>query len=67
MTEPIIPGNGYFIRISEVGGDRVRCSSSFYLAGSDAEKTGARMTVTEPSKAAVALAGDEYTVEVRTP
>ena len=68
LPEPIESGDGYRIRISEVGGDEVRCSDSFYLMGSEEgmSGTGASIRVVSPTSESVALAGDEYTVEVST-
>lgn len=68
MPEPIVPGSGYRLRISEVGGDAVRCSNNFYLISSGDGTTGteASIMVTSPASESVAIAGEEYTVEVRT-
>lgn len=66
MPEPIVPGDGYRVRISQVGTDNVRCSDSFHLLGSDASTagTGGSISVVSPTSESVAVAGEEYTVEV---
>lgn len=65
MPEPIIPGDGYRVRISQVGADMARCSDNFYLMGSDTERNDPSITVASPDVDSVALAGKEYMVEVR--
>lgn len=62
-------GDGYRVRIAQVGTDRVRCSDDFYLVSSEdvpgpGEEGGPVMLVVEPSANAIAVAGDMYTVEV---
>ena len=72
MPEPLAgaSGDGYRVRIVEVGTDNYRCSSDFYLmASADApgvgEMGGPTIGVVEPNGNSVAVAGDAYTVEVR--
>lgn len=64
-------GNGYRIRIAEVGGgwENVRCSDDFYLMASvdkpiAGEVGGPSIAVLSPTKHSVAFAGGEYTIEV---
>lgn len=66
MPEPVVPGDGYRVRISQVGGDNVRCSDSFYLMPwtDGVAGTGAAISVVSPTSESLALAGEEYTVEV---
>lgn len=65
MPEPIMPGDGYRVCISQVGGDNMRCSDSFNLM-SDSEHMGiqASITMLSPTSELVALSGEDYTVEV---
>lgn len=75
MPEPIagMSGHGYRVRISEIGGrlNAFACSDEFYLSSS----AGAAMiesfhlgepsiAVVSPTKDSVAMAGEEYTIEV---
>ena len=71
MPEPIVEysGGGYRVRIAEVGTDRSRCSDNFYLISSaDAALAGAAggasLEVVAPNSDSMAVAGEEYTVEV---
>ena len=71
MPEPIAgnSGDGYRVRITEVGTDKFRCSQDFYLMSSvDAALLGAAggatMDVVVPTSDSIAVAGEEYTVEV---
>lgn len=65
MPEPIIPGNGYRVRISRVGDGEARCSGDFYLMPSeDALGSPPSISILSPTADSVALAGEEYTVEV---
>ena len=71
MPEPLggVSGDGYRVRISEVGTDTSRCSSDFYLVASEDapgpfEEGGPSIVVIEPNSNSVAVAGDAYTVEV---
>lgn len=68
MPEPLVPGDGYHVRISQVGTDQARCSDSFYLMGSDEADmgSGASITVLSPTSESLALPGQEYTVQVRS-
>ena len=71
LPEPIAgySGDGYRVRITEVGTDRFRCSQDFYLMSSaDAALVGmdggASLDVVVPTSYSVAVAGEEYTIEV---
>lgn len=71
MPEPLagISGDGYRVRIIEVGTENYRCSSDFYLmstadAPGPGEMGGPSLVVIEPNAQSVAVAGDAYTVEV---
>lgn len=71
FPEPIaaFSGDGYRVRISQVGREetRTRCSDDFYLMSStDAVGISAEATVEviTPSSDSMAVAGEEYTVEV---
>lgn len=73
MPEPLafVSGDGYKLRISEVGSGRVECSDDFYLMSTEdsllpGEPGPATIDVLSPTKEDVAVAGEEYTVEVRT-
>lgn len=68
MPDPIVSGDGYHVRIAEVGADRARCSDSFYLITPSEADEWARpwIMVVSPTSDSVALAGEEYTVEVRS-
>lgn len=72
MPEPLgfVSGDGYKVRISEVGSGRVQCSDDFYLMSTEdsllhGEPGPASIAVVAPTKEAVAAAGEEYTVQVR--
>lgn len=74
FPEPMngISGNGYRVRIAEVGGglDKVRCSDDFYIVSTmdmsmQGGPGGPSMWVVSPTEESVAIAGGEYTVEVR--
>lgn len=72
MPEPLAgaSGDGYRVRISEVGTENSRCSSEFYLvASADApgpgEMGGPSIVVIEPNANSIAVAGEAYTVEVK--
>lgn len=71
MPEPLggVSGDGYRVRISEVGTENARCSSEFYLVASEdapgpGEMGGPTVVVVEPNSNSVAVAGDAYTIEV---
>lgn len=70
MPEPLggVSGDGYRVRISEVGTENARCSSEFYLVASEdapgpGEMGGPTVVVVEPNSNSVAVAGDAYTIE----
>lgn len=72
MPEPLAhhSGDGYRVRIVEVGTEEYRCSDDFYLMDSgDApvagEAGGGYIEVLSPTSHSVAMAGETYTVEVR--
>ena len=71
MPEPITgsSGDGYRVRIAEVGTDKAYCSDDFYLMSSaDAALVegvgGASLGVVAPNSDSMAVSGEEYTVEV---
>ena len=60
---------GYRVRIQEVGTETFRCSADFYLMSSDDAAVlgtdgGASLDVVAPNANSMAVAGEEYTVEV---
>lgn len=74
MPEPLggVSGSGYRVRITQVGysPERVRCSDNFYLVSADELPVlgygeGPSIAVVSPTADSVAVAGNEYTVEVR--
>lgn len=63
-------GAGYKVRVAQMDDEtKVDCSDGFYLIASDGTPTEgpvgeAHIVVTSPAEGDLAIAGDEYTVEV---
>lgn len=73
MPEPMSSGtssSGYKVRVMDVSDESsVDCSDTFYLLASDeapsvGDADGPSLMVTSPAGGDMAMAGDEYTVEV---
>lgn len=58
MPEPIVSGNGYRVRISDAGGDNVRCLDRFYLIllEDSAAGIGASINVVSSTSESITLA-----------
>lgn len=74
MPEPLdgVSSNGYRVRLAQVGygSERIRCSEDFYLVSSQdvplpGNTGGPSMAVVSPTADSIAVAGNEYTIEVR--
>lgn len=63
MPEPVISGDEYRLRITQVGTDKSSCSAGFQLVSS-VDSVTPSINILSPTINSVALAGEEYTVEV---